>query len=372
MKLILNGGGDGKQVDNARRLLNSLIDHSKKVLYIPFAWEDSTYNGCLEFMTSELSDVEKAGIDMVKTTEELMSKDLNEYACLYIGGGNTYKLLNDLKTSGAFEKIKNYLINQNGIVYGGSAGAIIFGKDLDSCNTDDENKVGLVDNTGFDMINGYSLLCHYTSREEERTELSKNYLLDLSKIKPIYAIPEEDTIYVNNDKIEFLGTRPYYEFRNGGVNMRETIELVPYTDEDYEFVYEVKKNAYKKYVEECWGAWIEEDQRTYFEKFINAVRNNAYIIMNGDTRIGFYNGEILENGNYEVGNICIIPEYQGKGIGTKILKDKLEENKDRDIEIQYFKQNPVGVLYERLGFIPNGETEFHYQMIKQKQDIKKL
>ena len=35
MKLILNGGGDGKQVDNARRLLNSLIDHSKKVLYIP-------------------------------------------------------------------------------------------------------------------------------------------------------------------------------------------------------------------------------------------------------------------------------------------------------------------------------------------------
>ena len=31
------------------------------------------------------------------------------------------------------------------------------------------------------MINGYSLLCHYTSREPERTELSKNYLLELSK-----------------------------------------------------------------------------------------------------------------------------------------------------------------------------------------------
>ncbi len=27
------------------------------------------------------------------------------------------------------------------------------------------------------------------------------------------------------------------------------IELVPYKDKDYEFVYEVKKNAYKKYVE---------------------------------------------------------------------------------------------------------------------------
>ena len=151
----------------------------------------------------------------------------------------------------------------------------------------------------------------------------------------------------------------------------EIIKLVPYNDNEYEFVYEVKKNVYKKYVEECWGSWVEDDQRKYFEKFINTVKNNAYIIMDGDNKIGFYNGEILENGNYEVGNICIIPEYQGKGIGSKILKDKLEENKNRDIEIQFFKQNPVGKLYERLGFVPNGGTEFHYQMIKPKQVLLK-
>lgn len=148
--------------------------------------------------------------------------------------------------------------------------------------------------------------------------------------------------------------------------MNEKVNLVPYTDEDYEFVYEVKKDAYKKYVEECWGAWIEEDQRKYFENFINNVRDNAFIIMSGDTKIGFYNGEVLENGNYEVGNICIIPEYQSKGIGTKILKDKLEEYKNYDIELQYFKQNPVGILYRRLGFIPDKEKEFHYTMIKPK------
>ena len=46
------------------------------------------------------------------------------------------------------------------------------------------------------------------------------------------------------------------------------------------------------------------------------------------------------------------------------MKEKLEENKGRDIEIQYFKQNPVGTLYERLGFVPNGDTRYHYQMIK--------
>lgn len=215
MKLILNGGGTGNQVADARMLLNKLINHDKKILYIPFAWPDSTYSGCLEFITKELSDVEKQGIDMVKSTDELTSKNLTDYACIYIGGGNTYKLLNDLKISGAFEKIQKYLLEDDGIVYGGSAGAIIFGKDLDSCNTDDENEVGLVDNTGFNMINGYSLLCHYTSRESEKTELSRNYLIELSKIKPIYAIPEEDTIYVSNGSISVIGSRNYYEFVDG-------------------------------------------------------------------------------------------------------------------------------------------------------------
>ena len=150
--------------------------------------------------------------------------------------------------------------------------------------------------------------------------------------------------------------------------MKENIKLVPYTDKDYYYVYEEKKNAYKKYVEECWGSWIEEDQQKHFGKFINTVKDSTFIIIYEDKKIGFYNGEILPNGNYEVGNICIIPEYQGRGIGTQILKDKLEENKDRDIEIQYFKQNPVGRLYEKLGFIPSGETEFHYQMKKTKKN----
>ena len=144
--------------------------------------------------------------------------------------------------------------------------------------------------------------------------------------------------------------------------------LRPYINNEYhnyyDFVYQVKKDAYKKYVEECWGSWVEENQQEYFKKFINQVKDDAYIIQLNGKDIGFYNGETLEDGSYEIGNICIIPEYQGMGIGTRILKDIMELHKEQDLHIQYFKQNPVGNLYEKLGFIPNGETEFHYQMIK--------
>ena len=139
------------------------------------------------------------------------------------------------------------------------------------------------------------------------------------------------------------------------------------TPEDYEYIYELKKNAYKEYVIMNWGAWDEEAQKEYFKNFINTYKDTTYIIQTEGKDIGFYNDAMLENGNYEIGNICIIPEYQGKGIGTKILKDVIEEHKEFNIEIQYFKQNPVGKLYERLGFVPNGETKFHYQMILMKK-----
>lgn len=149
----------------------------------------------------------------------------------------------------------------------------------------------------------------------------------------------------------------------------------PYIDNEYhdykEFIYQVKKAAYKKYVEECWGAWKEDDQRQYFEKFIETVRKDAWIIQLNGVDIGFYNGMELDDGSYEIGNICIIPEYQGKGIGTQVLKDIMKLHKDQDLHIQYFKQNPVGKLYEKLGFVPNVETEFHYKMIKPKQEVLK-
>ena len=148
--------------------------------------------------------------------------------------------------------------------------------------------------------------------------------------------------------------------------MKKEIKLVPYTDNDYDFIYEVKKNAYKKYVENCFGLWDENEQKKYYKNFIDDAKDNTYIIMIGNEKIGFYNGNTLPDGTYAGGNICIIEEYQGKGIGTKILKKILKENEQYDIKAQYFKENPVGNLYKKLVFIITGETEFHYQVIKQK------
>ena len=81
MKLILCGGGSGEQNYYANKKLNEIIDHSKPLLYVPLAMDESDhpYDSCYEWITGELSQVQLSGIDMVRSFEELAQKDYNNY-----------------------------------------------------------------------------------------------------------------------------------------------------------------------------------------------------------------------------------------------------------------------------------------------------
>ena len=214
MKVFLCGGGAGAQTIEANKRLNEVIDHAKPCLYIPLAMEQEKYPACYEWVKGELKDVDVPYIEMVRSADELAAKNLSDFSVIFIGGGNTFKLLRDLKRSGAFEKIAEYL-NSEGVVFGGSAGAIIFGKDLEACRLDDSNDVNLSDINGFDILNGTSLLCHYTNRTAEKDEESRQYLLEVSEHRKVAALPEEVTLFVNGEDIEVIGNRPYYFFENG-------------------------------------------------------------------------------------------------------------------------------------------------------------
>lgn len=214
MRLFLSGGGAGKQNELALQRLNEIIEHDKKVLYIPLAMKPEKYDKCYEWIKGELSNVEISGIDMIRTIEELSEKDFNNYSFIFIGGGNTFKLLKLLKESNNFNRIRQYIEN-DGIIFGGSAGAIIFGKDIKSCEYMDENAVNLEDTKGFNILNNLSIAAHYTSWSEEDTKLATESLL--KETDTIIALPEEDTIYINGNDTEVIGTKPFYIFDNGNV-----------------------------------------------------------------------------------------------------------------------------------------------------------
>jgi len=135
-----------------------------------------------------------------------------------------------------------------------------------------------------------------------------------------------------------------------------------YKAQDYEFIYNAKKIAYKNYVELNYGKWDEEVQRQMFEKFITQYAKDINIIVINNQNAGFYHYGELPN-KIELGNICILPNFQGKGIGTEIIKNILNNNIDKNIYLRVFKQNPAIMLYKRLGFENLEQQEHHFKMV---------
>lgn len=147
----------------------------------------------------------------------------------------------------------------------------------------------------------------------------------------------------------------------------ENYTLKTYSAKDHQFVYDTKKNLYQKYVKANWGEWNEEKQKEFFKKFIETYEKDIMIIMLNDEKIGFYHGNNIDDENYEICNVCIVKNHQNKGIGTSIIKSLINEHKNQNIHLQYFKQNPVVKLYEKLGFEKTEQTTTHIKMILKKQ-----
>lgn len=218
MKLFLCGGGCGEQAIYAMREFEKLLDKSKPLLYIPLAMDQEKYDSCLEWFSNEVKSINIYKIHMVRSKEELEAKELDDYCGIFIGGGNTYKLLNDLKRSKAYNNIKKF-IKKGGAVFGGSAGAIIFGKDIDTCKiSDNKDNVGIDSTKGYNFLNNISLLCHYEA-DKEKTKKNIEYLKQYSKNKKIIYLPEEDTIFINDNKETIIGAKDYCIIENGNIKI---------------------------------------------------------------------------------------------------------------------------------------------------------
>lgn len=135
------------------------------------------------------------------------------------------------------------------------------------------------------------------------------------------------------------------------------------TLDDFDFLFELKKQNFKKYVDNIWG-WNDLEQLERMRIDFNKHLGHKRVIIYNGIEIGVYAHHITENGDYFINEINLLKEYQGKGIGTKILQDVIHINKNNNIRtiLQVFKDNPAINLYKKLGFVIYDETETHYRM----------
>ena len=132
---------------------------------------------------------------------------------------------------------------------------------------------------------------------------------------------------------------------------------------DSEFVFTVKKAAFREYVEQVWG-WDDDYQRELHNRRFDS--QDVCIIQFRGTDIGFLATSSTPD-TLKVNQLFILPEYQGRGIGsacmTRIVDDASLEQKP--VTLQVLKVNPRGIaFYQRLGFAIVGESSTHLQMEK--------
>jgi len=211
-KIFLSGGGTRRESFLLDKEFAKLL--KRRLLYIPIARKSShQYKECLKWIKGVFRQFNFNKIEMWIDLKNKTIADLKEFDGVYLGGGNTFKLLNEIKKT----KFDNLLLNfykSGGHIYGGSAGAIILGKDIRTAKQD-KNEVKLKDFRGLNLINGYSIWCHYTPKDDF-------YIKKIIKkwnIK-IIALPEGGGIIVENKKFTPCGFEKCFIFEK---NMKKEL-----------------------------------------------------------------------------------------------------------------------------------------------------
>jgi GNAT superfamily N-acetyltransferase len=133
------------------------------------------------------------------------------------------------------------------------------------------------------------------------------------------------------------------------------------SEPDRNFIFEAFKISMREYVEWAWG-WNEEFQRSGF--WANLAVQNFQLICDGGQNAGaLYVEESTQN--HWVRTIFLIPEFQGRGVGSAVLAQEVVRAKaaHKPLVLKVIKINPAKRLYDRMGFkvVQEDDATFHMQ-----------
>lgn len=135
----------------------------------------------------------------------------------------------------------------------------------------------------------------------------------------------------------------------------------PATEGDKEYFRALNRACYEDVVSKQFGPWDDEHQNRSFE--MKWPENNFRKIYVGDDLVGGV--WVDDNSDFlQLREIQIHPKYQGKGIGTDVVKLEIEKSRraGKPLRLRVLFMNQAIDLYKRLGFVVVGENEHQYIM----------
>ncbi|WP_042220677.1 Type 1 glutamine amidotransferase-like domain-containing protein [Oceanobacillus manasiensis] len=208
--LILSGGGGPRETLEINKYFAQEIDNNKTILYIPIAGDPEyrTYESSYNYMNSVFNP---QGINEITMWLDIKNKtidDMKQFSAVYVSGGNTFSLLNDLKST-RFDAVLTQFLIEGGTIYGQSAGAIIFGNNIKIIPDVNLNNVGLKNFHALNRVKNCCIWCHYKKEDDVVIEQAvKEYGL------PVIAIPDGTAVILKDNRIRVIGNEPAYLFES--------------------------------------------------------------------------------------------------------------------------------------------------------------
>lgn len=207
MHIFLAGGGDANDSKLLDEQFVTKLDLAKPLVYIPNAMQSRPYPVCLQWLQSVMTPL---GVHTIEMWDDLRPhRPISDIAGVYIGGGNTTKLLKEVRNAG-FDSYLADVVKADLPLYGGSAGAIILGEDIRSAP--EAKNLNVSEAVGLGIVKRHSIVCHYDRKDEGDVVFTAKTLNQM-----IVAIPEKAGGYLVGDVLTNYGTEPISIFRKDGI-----------------------------------------------------------------------------------------------------------------------------------------------------------
>ena len=189
------------------KLVKKFLDkntESKKILFIPTATNVDEYKKYIHLTQKAFEDFgyEVENFDVSIFSEEIAKEKLSEAKIVFISGGNTFYLLQELKRKNLITYLKERI--ENGLLYiGESAGSVIAAPDIEYASVIDDKTVAteLDDYTGLNLVDFY-IVPHF---EEEPFVESSRKTVELYKDKlDLKLINNKEAILVENNNFTII------------------------------------------------------------------------------------------------------------------------------------------------------------------------
>lgn len=128
---------------------------------------------------------------------------------------------------------------------------------------------------------------------------------------------------------------------------------------DYDFLLELRNITMNAHIK---NAGLEAVQESHKER-IHYHYDSARIIMMDNLSIGLLK-LVKEPQLWTLVQIQLMPEFQGKGLGERLIKSVLDAASAYSVSVKLsvYKCNPAYRLYQRLGFVVYEETDNTFEM----------